>query len=419
VSTLWVCATVLAVFVTIRRLFGDGAALCAAALYGLYQQWADWRTLAFNGEVLMNLPIAWAYAVAFGGRRRAGALPLLAAGALCGVAFLFKQPGGAAAAALAAYPLAASFRQRSGISRLASLWLAGAVGAGAVIPVLAVGGLLWQQGLLADAWYWTVGDHDVPVVLWQHGILNTLLFVAACAPFVGLAVWSWRRRDLWAGREPERTALAWLTVWSTIGAFASARFYPHYYIAIVLPLALLAGPALARLLSAPRQARERRAGRALGVLYGTTAAIFFALHTIGLAQVPEDTGVARAVRERTAPEDRIFVWGRGTRIYLDAQRRPASRYVSTFPLTGRIFGLPPSTIDTRDRILPGAWDNLARDFGAHPPACIVDLEVGEAAQYPVAEFPTLARLLAHDYELVAREAEGNVYRRRDETAVVN
>jgi hypothetical protein len=86
-------------------------------------------------------------------------------------------------------------------------------------------------------------------------------------------------------------------------------------------------------------------------------------------------------RAHSSPDDRIFVWGQSSEIYLDAHRRPASRYITTFPLTGNIFGGPLPNVDTRSRIVPGSWENLEQDFAKHPPAYIIDLYWGPRARY--------------------------------------
>jgi hypothetical protein len=115
----------------------------------------------------------------------------------------------------------------------------------------------------------------------------------------------------------------------------------------------------------------------------------------------------------SAPVDRIFVWGQSSEIYLDAHRRPACRYITTFPLTGYVFGGPIPGLDTSGRILPGAWSTLQRDFAGHPPAYIVDVRPDpKSAHYPVEDFPILAKLLAERYEPVAHTADGVIYKMR-------
>jgi len=143
-----------------------------------------------------------------------------------------------------------------------------------------------------------------------------------------------------------------------------------------------------------------------------TIIVFSIMHWTGLARrrVPSEAG--RYLSKHSSPDDRIFVWGQTSKIYLDAHRRPASRYIETFPLTGYVFGGPIPGFDTRSRILPGAWTILEQDFATHPPTYIVDVQSAKTAQYPVKNFPILAKLLAERYQPVAHTAEGVIYRIR-------
>jgi hypothetical protein len=142
-----------------------------------------------------------------------------------------------------------------------------------------------------------------------------------------------------------------------------------------------------------------------------TVLAFSASHWHGLAS-QRPTAAGRYLLEHAHPEDRIFVWGQSASVYLDAHLRPASRYITTFPLTGYVFGGMIRGIDTRSRILPGAWDNLQRDFAHHPPAFIVDTEAAPDARYPIERFPVLAKLVATDFEPLTGGAQDVVYGRR-------
>jgi hypothetical protein len=115
---------------------------------------------------------------------------------------------------------------------------------------------------------------------------------------------------------------------------------------------------------------------------------------------------------------RIYVWGQGDRqtgFYLDAERRPATRYIAPFPLTGHVFGSYPSAWgrDYEDtRIVPGAWDTLFTDFAAHPPRFIIDAEAARtASRYPIRRYPRLSAYLSQYFRLVHSEADGLVYQR--------
>ena len=143
-------------------------------------------------------------------------------------------------------------------------------------------------------------------------------------------------------------------------------------------------------------------------------------HCIGLASQCAPSEAGRYLFAHSDPADRIFVWGQSPEIYLDAHRRPASRYITTFPLTGYVFGGPIPGFDTHGRILPGAWTTLEQDFARHPPTYIVDVQPGpKRAQNPVKNFPILTKLLAERYQPVARTAEGVIYHRDDYRALAH
>ena len=111
-------------------------------------------------------------------------------------------------------------------------------------------------------------------------------------------------------------------------------------------------------------------------------------------------------------KDRTFIW--------TPRRRPACFYITTFPLTGYVFGGPfLAALDTRSRILPSAWSTLEQDFARHPPTYIVDVqpEPEKCALAPVKDFPILAKLLTERYQPVAHTAEGVIYHRNDSPVV--
>src|SRR6516164_7324132 len=100
VALLWTLGAMTGLYVIGRELFDRNTGLIAALFYSVFQPWGLWSNLTFDGEMLMNLPIIWAWAIAF--RRSSTRLrpELFPAGALLGAAFLLKQP-----AAIAAVPL--------------------------------------------------------------------------------------------------------------------------------------------------------------------------------------------------------------------------------------------------------------------------------------------------------------------------
>ena len=415
VALVWTLCAMAGLYVIGRELFDRNTGLIAALFYGVFQHWWTWKNLTFDGEMLMNLPIIWAWAIAF--RRSSSRLrpELFAAGALLGAAFLLKQPAAIAAVPLGIYLLLPSYRTSRSLTRTNSIIQAAILTLGFFAALGLVMILLWKQGILHEAFYWTIADHDVPHVFWQKGIVNTLIFLGACLPLVIGAIMACRDKvEIWAGRTAERTAFLGLLAASAIGAAAGARFYPHYYVQLIPPLALLAAPYYVRLWTRMIQPPHWLLRPAVTYAWLALTIIAFSIkHWTGLAprRIPSEAG--RYLSTHSRPDDRIFVWGQTLEIYLDAHRRPASRYITTFPLTGYVFGGPIPGFDTRSRILPGAWTTLEQDFARHPPTYIVDVQADpKTAQHPVKNFPILAKLLAERYQLVAYTAEGVIYRMR-------
>jgi 4-amino-4-deoxy-L-arabinose transferase-like glycosyltransferase len=415
VALVWTLCAMAGLYVIGRELFDRNTGLIAAFFYSVFQPFWTWKNLTFDAEMLMNLPIIWAWAVAF--RRSSSRVrpELFPTGALLCAAFLLKQPAAIAAVPLGMYLLLPGYRASRSLKRINSIIQAAVLTTGFFAALGLVTIVLWKQGILHEAFYWTIADHDVPHVFWQKGIVQTLTFLGACLPLVIGAIVSCRDKDeIWAGKTAERTALLGLLAASAIGAAAGARFYSHYYVQLIPPLVLLAAPYYARLWSRRMQPPNWLLRPKVTYAWLALTVIAFSIkHWTGLAprRVPSDTG--QYLFTNAAPDDRIFVWGQTPEIYLDAHRRPACRYITTFPLTGYVFGGPIPGLDTRSRILPGAWTNLEQDFARHPPTYIVDVHSdAKNAQYPVKDFPVLAKLLAERYYPVAHTVGGLIYRIR-------
>jgi 4-amino-4-deoxy-L-arabinose transferase-like glycosyltransferase len=411
----WALCAMAGLYVIGRELFDRNTGLIAALFYAVFQHWGPWKNLTFDGEMLMNLPIIWAWAIAL--RRSSSRLrpELLPAGALLGAAFLLKQPAAIAAVPLGIYLLLPSYRSSRSLTRTNSIIQATILTVGFFAALGLVTIVLWKQGILHEAFYWTIADHDVPHVFWQKGIENTLGFLGACLPVVIGAIMACRDKgEIWAGRTAERTALFGLLAASAIGAAAGARFYAHYYVQLIPPLALLAAPYYARLWSRTMRPPCWLLRPAVTYAWLALTVISFSIEDwTGLARQRAPSEAGRYLSTHSSPDDRIFVWGQTPKIYLDAHRRPAARYVTTFPLTGYVFGGPIPGFDTHSRILPGAWTTLEQDFARHPPTYIVDVQSDpRTKQYPVKNFPILAKLLAEWYQPVAYTAEGVIYRMR-------
>ncbi len=228
VALMWTLGTMAGLYLIGRQLFDRNTGLMAALLYSVFQPWAEPRNLAFNGELLMNLPIVWAWAIAFKRSSSRARPELLLSGALLGAGFLLKQPAAIAAVPLGIYLLLPSYRTSRGFTRSASITQAAMLTVGYLGALGLVVFVLWKQGVLREAFYWTITDHTIPHVFWENSITNTLAFIGACLPLWMGATMAYRNNcRIWTGKSAERTALFGLLIASAIGTVAGARFHPH------------------------------------------------------------------------------------------------------------------------------------------------------------------------------------------------
>lgn len=178
-------------------------------------------------------------------------------------------------------------------------------------------------------------------------------------------------------------AIAWM-VGTVIMTVLQNRFFAHYAVAAVLPLALLAGVGLHDVFVNGSRPRQRLGGLAavVVVLISLPAAVAGGRQEAVLWAAANDLSarVSEVVRGHSAAGDRIFVWGNGPWVYLDADRRPASRFVYLLPLTTPGYGdgrsaagvvdelriaMPAVVVDTGSRDPIAGFPALDADLGVH------------------------------------------------------
>ncbi|TMA23793.1 MAG: hypothetical protein E6J85_01050, partial [Deltaproteobacteria bacterium] len=142
----------------------------------------------------------------------------------------------------------------------------------------------------------------------------------ALVPWILAVQETFRRSE--RAREPVRTAVL-VSLWVTWAAVAAGgRFYEHYYLQFVPPLALAAAPRLAELLSG-RAPRRVRAFAAAGFYVSAALYLAFTL-TKGFrggfpGQDQKVVDVSRWLAANSRPDQRVFVWGDATTVYYLSQ----------------------------------------------------------------------------------------------------
>jgi 4-amino-4-deoxy-L-arabinose transferase-like glycosyltransferase len=424
----WILLTMWGLYALAKALFHREVGLVAALLYSIYTASVHYHLIAFNGEVMMNLPIVWALYVALKQNTSCRSPALVLSGVLLGCAFLIKQPAAIAALPVGMYVLLPAYRAQRHLRLRHSVAHATLLTTSYFLTLGIVALVLQHQGILGEAYYWTIGDHALvhgltDPVFWRVGVGMSLAFAVAWHPLVCLCVLSVREcctrgARYWAHLRAEYTALLMLVGCSFVGVAAGRQFQLHYFHQLLPALVLLGAPVLTAIWTHTRTYHFfLLQPRTLKVLLASTAAGFLIANTITLWLQRPENALSTYVREHSTPADKVFFWGQVDYLYSEARRRPASRYINAAPLTGYIWGSPTRfdpDYDTSYRILPGAWDILQAEFQQSPPLFFVDTDpTTRAKKYSPSRYPFLQRLLAQDYEVVLSTPKGVIYRRID------
>ncbi len=414
--SLLLSATTLLVYLQGRLLFGRQAGLVAALAFALSIGLAAFETNA-NTEYFMLLPlVGGVYCFTLAERKSDTRLYVLS-GFLIGLAILTKEIS-AFTLPLLMLVVANRIRVDSGwswVTLRASFKPAGSL-------VLGCG----TAGLLTSLPFIVTGTFDdmfdalvvytldyVAVVSWTHrivaiGKLPLYLFWLA-GPWAVLSLLAIFR--LARGRDSGHSLLliGWVIA-TLLGVVAAGRFYDHYYVALLPPLALLVPVGLKVMRDASPSWR-----RAIAVVVALSlvptlvinANIYLqpdsdARHT---AKYPEDE---RAVWEtdsaelgawlaaRTSPDDYIYNFGFQSEIYFYADRQSPTRFLFDHPFRAG------------DKYIAEALD----DLNSNPPLYIVDsasLERPSAVNYYAED---IGRWISAYYDYVGRVYYADVYKLR-------
>lgn len=321
--------------------------------------------LALGGgltEAPATLLIAWALLLALGpasGARVAGIGALVGASLLVSVQLV---PGGAAVLLLALVLQPPGERLRAGMI----------MAVGFLIPLGVVAAWLAAIGALpaafdaivtySTAYRGSSRDYGAilaaPVAAWT--VLASLFLVAPA--ILGAASLARIPR---LPRAVGIASLLWIGL-SLLLFVVQGRFYAHYAIPLVVPLAILAGLGLQRIGESLRRT-ERSGPRALIVLpLAVTLVVSLPAGVVSglmvLAPIEDESARMDVVAERLShmPSGTMLVWGNEPRLYDLAGRAPATRYSYLYALT------------TPGYSTAAMIDDVARELASAPPQIVVD-----------------------------------------------
>lgn len=458
-----------------KRFYGERIGLLAAAMFAVFSTiFTTGHVQGLNTDLLMTLPYtAGAYWLLrsrddlFGRSitRRQSLGFAMAGGAAVAIATQFNPKG---AFGLAFFALLLLLERRRDALRVGLLSLVGFVaGTLPFVIYLTAGhalGFYWR-----DVWDWGARyaryyplSQVIVTALGQtayYFLLNNTLLVALA--FVAVTTYKRARRAATADAafRADAALLLWLAV-SFVGMSVGGRFFGHYFLQVLPALCLIGGRGLAGILDALAERRHpwRRVWLALLVLGFAVTFVRFHTRTVRLAAdwlrgapsaeerdwfhgrlKAEERQVAATVknlppeaaqqlglealrrggpRERppAGPSDYLFVWGYRPEIYFWSGLLPASKYLSTQPLTG----VPADVHFFNDEYhvvldegdTAAARQELAQELTTVYPEYIVD-ELGFFNDdLAMARYSEFAEVLSR-YKYVGAVERFLIYRRRD------
>ena len=424
------------------RLWGRSARLPCALCYALAavqaDGWAAWHT-AQAEDIMLPLTLGAILLVSRPGELARG--PRLAlAGALLGIACLYKPTAAAPAAAIGVVALWWCVRAArvSGVELTRRLsWAAG----GFLAPAAAFGLFFAVFGVLDDFWLCVVAYNVRAYAQASEWLtLDAVGFLdSRWRVLVLLALWGalWRRREEPLAWRLVCAALVggWLAVWW------QGKYFRYQWTPVVGLLAILAGGGVARLAAALGAAWRRRVVRRLAA----AAAVLFVPWVAApdgvfelvrvwreLAGAARGTGsldefqdqfmtgsrrakvtrtVARYVASRTGAHETALVWGHETLVNFLSRRRSPSRVTidAYLALDG-----PPQRAAWRGEFLAA--------LAAAPPSCVIVVDDDptplerDDSMTQLRRFPELSAILDTQYEEDYELDHFHVYRRRTDAA---
>jgi len=304
------------------------------------------------------------------------------------------------------------------VKRLGILWGGWLCGMAGLLAFLVLRGNLaswWEQNILYPFFY-------VHSVSWSRFLRNMLRAPAAFALiYAWLLIPIWFGRSLSNGSRLANRAIAWWVLSAAIGVAAGRRFYANYCIQVLPALSLLGAIGIQYLWQHRHESRLRVASliavAAFAVsflwFHAQTLAHWYYLVAPAAHEKVEFWGMCRENRElrhigeilrsRTAPNDRIFIWGSRAELFVLSGRRPATVHVDydvveDVPLRASTQEEMMKTVETLRRARP----RYLVDF--HPRA-------------RMARYIPFAQLLERDYVYEGSVHRACLYRLRDGPAV--
>ena len=414
-----VIATVAGIFFFTRYTLGERTARWSALLYAVAQSMYDLNDfLSTNTETLMNAFAVFGAYVFFKSMREDRPTLSLLAGITVGISVLAKFSGISLlmACMLSLFWFWKEQREHhwnryveEGVLLFIGIMFPATLFVSHVVDVGGMNGLL-RWTVVENLQYSQLGISIGDLLL--RSIIQTGRFLLATAWLWILAGWAviwFARRHRW------RTEVVFHAAWIVFTIpmiMRGGRFFAHYYLQFLPPLTILAALGIVSrwlfyLRSRSVSPRNRKFLQAAFILlvFVIPYSFFLWLHFYEVGKLKENMvpvqNIARAVKQYTTENDRVFVWGNDSDIYFFSRRKPASRFIHCSYLSGIKEGYEYHPVTMKRRPDFNAWIMLKKDFERRPPRVIVDMSstgIGGYDKTPISGQLYLANYLSDGFK---------------------
>lgn len=420
VTIIWTGLTAWVVGRIATRLANERAGLWAALLFVLMSSFYVPKIVAASMTLILLLPMCLAMDLLLRPAEEIKPWMSVLAGVLVAAATLIKYQAGIMVFVVLGYFWFLRFSWRPALRH--SLWF---VLGGLPLPVLMLA-YLYHAGGLADFWYWNFGGSmryiqtgSAAVDLWRKIKSHVLTYLACTFPvwiLTGLQLRQWWQR----GRNTLETGVwIWLAL-CIIPVCLGSRFYGHYFLMLMPQLCILSAVQFTT-------HRRRWVVPALLMLFIATLLpryyprpIYERLHE---EVIYDYKPYGEYLQARTQPGDRIVVWGFSPAVYWYADRLPATRFLWSDVLVGRMPGVQralEATIDFTKYERPELWEMFYSDLAQNPPAYIIDMAptgMHNYQHFPMSNYPHLMAYLEAHYVQESDLLGAKIFRRKNLPAI--
>ena len=411
VTILIVVATACVLFKIADTLSSQRAGLITSLLYVVFITNYIPKVISTNIETLMNLPLSLAMLALITSYKKNASGNLFMTGFWIALACCFKYQAGIVAVLAGIVILVKPPRKI--IADLPCFIL------GIFPPVIAHVIYLYYFGeeSLRAFVKWTLTSSVSYIDAGNTALINAKrvtirigTYILATLPLWIFAAIRIRRRSA------DGIIFGWLIV-SFIAALVGWRLYGHYFLLILPPLTILAAQQMDLI--------QKRSVRVITIISIAIITSGFAIPRYNFDWVNKKTGednpfdyipIAAAVAEKTAPADRIFVWGYAPAIYYFSDRIPATRFPNCDYLTGRT-SLPGkiSEVSVEKFVKSEDWGIWINDMEQNKPAYIIDTapaKLHDYENYPIRDYPVIKGYIDKFYEFDTDVNGAILYRRK-------